>query len=106
MVNTTASAAEWIGSGALGLAAALLIAVAAHCGAASAHSAADAEVAAYRAQRDAKTSASPGPGPVVEDFPPIPASPPDEALPVHDRTLQLHQVKENRARHRKEPACS
>jgi hypothetical protein len=95
VVSTTTSAAEWIGSGALGVTAVVLVAVAAHCGAAWAHAEADAEVAAYRAHRDATTEAAPAP-----------VSPPTEALPRHERTLQLHQVKANRARHRKEPACS
>jgi hypothetical protein len=68
------------------------------------HARADAEVAAYRAHRDATTGAAPAP--VAVDFPPIPVSPPTEAVPRHERTLQLHQVQAHRARHRKEPACS
>lgn len=103
-MSTTTSAAEWLGAGALGWSAAVLVAAAARFGAASAHARADAEVAAYRAHRDATTGAAPAP--VAVDFPPIPVSPPTEAVPRHERTLQLHQVQAHRARHRKEPACS
>jgi hypothetical protein len=106
VVSTTTSAAEWIGSGALGATAVVLVAAAARLGAASAHAEADSKVAAYRAHRDATTEAAPAL--VVADFPPIPVvSPPTEAVPRHEQTLQLHQVKAHRARHRKEPTpCS
>jgi hypothetical protein len=82
----------------------LLVAAAARLGASHAHASADVELAAYRARRAA--TARPAPPPVVLDFPPVPASSPADALPRHEQTLQLHQVKANRARHRKEPACS
>ncbi|WP_392967268.1 hypothetical protein [Streptomyces sp. LN245] len=86
------------------LSALLLVAAAARLGASHAHASADAELAAYRARQAA--TARPVPTPVVLDFPPIPASSPADALPRHEQTLQLHQVKTHRARHRKEPACS
>ncbi|MFF3891342.1 hypothetical protein [Streptomyces sp. NPDC001914] len=103
-MSAPTSTAEWIGAGALGVTAWLLVAAAAYLGAAHAHASANAQLAAYRRRRAA--APVPPPAPAALEFPPIPESPPDEALPAHDRTLQLHQVKENRARHRKEPACS
>lgn len=110
-MSQAASTAEWIGSGVLGISALLLVAMAAHLGASSAHADADAEFAAYRAERDRRMTPA-GPAPAPEPWPdlldilPIPTSPPAEAIPLQERTLQLHEVKAHRARHRKDPACS
>jgi hypothetical protein len=102
VVSGTTSTAEWIGSGALGATALLLVAAAARLGAAHANASADAELGAYLARR----AAAPEPLPVQPDIPlVIPARPP--ADPAHDQTLQLHEVRAYRARHRKEPTpCS
>jgi hypothetical protein len=96
--------AEWIGSGAIGVSALLLVAVAARLGSHTAHHAADQEQDAYRAERD-RLAPPPAPTPIPFEIPPVPDLPP--ADPVHDQTLELHEVKAYRARHRKEPtACS
>lgn len=108
-MSQAASTAEWIGSCVLGISALLLVAMAAHLGASSAHADADAEFAAYRAERDRRmTPAGPAPDPWPDllDILPIPTSPPAEAIPLQEQTLQLHEVKTHRARHRKDPACS
>lgn len=104
MVSAATSTAEWIGSGAFGVSAAVLVAAAARLGAASAHANADAERDAYAARRDAVTPAA-APGPVPFEMPPMPDRPP--ADPAPDQTLQFHEVKAYRARHRKgQPVCT
>jgi hypothetical protein len=109
VVSQATSTAEWIGSGVLGISALLLVAMAAQLGASSAHADADATLAAYRAERDRRTTPgapAPEPWPDLLDIPPTPTSPPDEAIPLQEQTLQLHEVRAHRARHRKDPACS
>jgi hypothetical protein len=104
-LSAAISTAEWIGSGALGATALVLVAAAARLGAHHANAAADAELAAYHARRAATPAHAPAP-PVL-DMPLILASPPADVIPLQERTLQLHQVKAHRARHRKEPTpCS
>ncbi|WP_406365198.1 hypothetical protein [Streptomyces sp. NBC_00645] len=108
-MSTTASTAEYIGASILGCCAWLSVALAAHLGASSAHVDADAELAAHRAERERRmrpAAPAPEPWPALLDIPHIPTSPPAEAIPLQERTLQLHEVKAHRARHRKEPACS
>jgi hypothetical protein len=102
VVSTATSTVEWIGSGVLGASCALLVAIAARLGSDSAHKEADQEFAAYRAERERRqTPTAPAPDPF--EFPPIPTSPPTEAVPADLQTLQLHEVRAHRARHRKEP---
>jgi hypothetical protein len=101
VVSTVTSTAEWIGSGAIGVSAAVLVAAATRLGAAYGHASADAELAAYYARREA--AQQPAPAPL--EFPPMPENPP--ADPAHDQTLKFHEVKAYRARHRKgHPVCS
>jgi hypothetical protein len=102
-VSTANCTAEWIGSGVIGVSAALLVAAAAGLGSRHAHDRADQALAAYRAERE-RLKAPPAPAPLPFDIPPLPANPP---LPAQDQTLQLHEVQAYRARHRKgHPACS
>ncbi|MGW5736962.1 MULTISPECIES: hypothetical protein [Streptomyces] len=98
------STAEWIGSGAIGVGAAVLVGAAARLGAAFGHASADAELAAYHARHIAATNPAPYEAPF--EVPPMPDRPPADPAPDHDQTLQIHEVKAyRRARHRKDPAC-
>ncbi|WP_405925474.1 hypothetical protein [Streptomyces sp. NBC_00035] len=97
---TDTSAAEYIGSGVLGLCALALVWAAARLGESHANANADAALAAHRDQQ--RTPAHAPSFPLID--PQLLISPP--ADPAYVETLQLHQVKAYRARHRKEPACN
>ncbi|MGW3410300.1 hypothetical protein [Streptomyces sp. NPDC000888] len=101
MVTGATSAAEYLGSGVLGLCALSLVWAAARLGESHANASADVALAAHHDQQYVPPVHAPT-FPLID--PQLLISPP--ADPAHVETLQLHQVQAYRARHRKGPACT
>ncbi|MEU1496106.1 hypothetical protein [Streptomyces sp. NPDC005732] len=97
-MTAAASNAQWLGAGCVGVGALALLVLAWWIGVRSAHAEADRARAAYLAKRT-REQAKPTEAPMLPDFPPIPEQPPATAEDL--QTLQLSEVRELRARHRK-----
>lgn len=97
---TATSAPEYLGAGVLGLCALALVWAAARAGESHANASADMALAAHLHEQ---TTPAHAPGFPPLDSPLLPLNPPADT--AHAETLQLHQVRAYRARHRKGPEC-